>query len=564
MIVESLVLALLAGRPCSEPLHFVRTVIQVPVDSRLPLIPSPKQGTMLSKRLEIGAKFTYPVGVFMHAGDFSDLFGKRFNLAALAGPDVLFDGGITKMDLPKEGFEIRLSEKGIRVFGQDETGLEIGLRRLATQAFGKEGHLLLPYGIITDWPTAPWRGVEVTGVQDFGFLREICSRVLIPLGITHLILDCSQVHWPSATSGIPPSDVKAFAAWCRSVGIDLIPSLALLGTGQGAALLTEALELTKAKSVVVGGENLDESGDWTPKITEIQTVLEAHDATMMVLGDGFLAASEGGKLANDVTAIHRRAALPQRAWVIDHKPFAGSRFPGEFPSVDKWREFTLRPIEAAPPEARAVRNAAIVATQKKCGLLTSIDLGSPALFEQLASLVVEGEYGWSARQDDLTDLGYDYRAVLRDLLFKDPEVITPLEGVSLSDQPQAKPREVGPYRFFEGAPVGKVAIPTGQRSKNVVVFVRLVGAEDPGKVVGALTATTAKGKVQTALKMGWNVAGAGKDEDPGYCPASEHAAGVFAIRMAADAPIVAISVAQEPSAKASVQVVGLDIETGQP
>jgi hypothetical protein len=590
-------------------------VAEQTVDERLPLVPEPKQVVFSRRRLEIKGPMEYPAGHFMHADDFTSTLAGRFDLSGLNGAPVKIDGGLVDAHLPKNAFQIRIDAKGIHVFGQDETGLALGLRRLALIAFSEGGHLYLPFGEMIDYPSVAFRGFHLfVGPRARPFHQRLSERVLMPLGFNAAVIECEQTEWealPNVRGGIamPRDELRKLFAWYRAAGIEAIPLVQSFGhmawlfkgganlglavdptvpqvidpRKPGTPLLLEKLwdeviALTRAKSVHFGCDEVGLKGVpaaevtdlWKVQIPRLAEIAKKHEVQMMLWGDQMLAPEEvvdAGQAPNVAEAAARRAVLPAGTTVADwhYKDSPDSQL--FLSSIDLFQRLGMKVIETSWFRPENAQSVAIAAAQRGAGVLETTWAGYESSaknpfenFEQFASFVLTAEYAWSGRSDGLKALGYDYRDLFRRLWFEAPIRLSSRGGSCITDQPSAAEVSVGRYAFKPMRPSESAVIPSSARGKELVVFLRCDEAAKVGTTVGTMKLGLVGGEVvREPVVYGWQVR-AGSDSasagDAAYCPGAEFKDGVFAVRVAADKAVAGVRL---EGAVGGLKLVGLTV-----
>lgn len=142
-----------------------------------------------------------------------------------------------EQSLGKESYEIGITPQGVEITGSGDAGLLHGVQTLR-QIVRQEGPCL-PCLSLKDNPALPVRGLfyDVTRgrIPTTAFLKELADRCSyykinqLHLYMEHTFLfDGFSEVWRDDTP-LTPADILELDAYCRSLQIDLVPSIATLG-----------------------------------------------------------------------------------------------------------------------------------------------------------------------------------------------------------------------------------------------------------------------------------------------------------------------------------------------
>jgi hypothetical protein len=183
----------------------------------------------------------------------------------------------------------------------------------------------------------------------------------------------------------------------------------------------------------------------------------------MCWGDMALAPTEAVDAANGVSeaiAAERRAALPLRTWIADWHYRADPNYAPFLPSLQLWKRTDMRPIAAGWYRPDNVRGLATAANIERAGYLQTTWAGYESNeanmlrnFEQFSAMVLAADYTWSDRQEMPDRLGYDPRAVFRELYWPQPSPLEPRRGFAFRWGPETGSHVIGLRRFSVQAPV---------------------------------------------------------------------------------------------------------------
>ena len=465
---------------------------RLPDESRPVLVPKPETDRLSFDRpLEITGAWKLPVGAFDHLPEFKAALARRFTLPPV-GPKskaVSLDGGVSKLGLVPGGYRITIrADRGISVLGEEDTGLRNAVERLAALAFAKDGKLYLPTGYLYDQPKSPWRGVHLfVGPQAREFQKALWTRVLRPLGLDHVVLQCERTAWDAApgiatAQSMTKAQLADLFAMYKNLGVDATPLIQSFGhmewlfaNGKNLDLalnpdvpyavdprkprtrevLTriwdEATALSNPKTVHFG---LDEvamrgwtGGDafltdlWKDQLAFLGGLARKHGAIPMLWGDQALFGPEAPDATFAGTAEDaelRRAAIPVGSWVTDWHYKADPRPEAFAKAIQLWRDAGLRPIAAGWYRPENVYGYAVAAADLGAGYLQTTWAGytssESAMLEnprQFSAMVLAAEYAWSGRRELPGALPYDPQELFRRLYYGRPSPLAPKAGTLL-------------------------------------------------------------------------------------------------------------------------------------
>jgi hypothetical protein len=447
------------------------------------LIPKPTKTVQLdfAKPLVLTRNYTFPAGRVRFWTDFETALKLRFEVPKPSGAAIAVDGGEARMGFEPGGYKITITPKAISVLGQDDEGIRHGMSRLAQLAFVHNGKLSLPTGYLSDEPRVRWRGVHLfVGPSALEFHKKLWRNVLLPMGFNKVVLQCEQTAWdtlPGTTTPITMSkkDLKALFDWYRSVGVEPIPLIQSFGhmewffrNGQNlelaynrevpytidvrkpeaqrklATLWAEAAELLQPKTVHFGSDEVDMRGFapgsealvtemWKQHMPFLGELAKELKVRMMVWGDNALAPGEAVDATHGVSkavAEERRRAIPRGTMIADWHYKADPNPAAFYPTLQLWEREGFSPIASTWNRPENIRGFHLAAALERCGTLQTTWAGyesSEAAMlkaqDQFSAMVLAGDYSWSARQDDLDELGYDPKQVFERMYFGKPQPV---------------------------------------------------------------------------------------------------------------------------------------------
>lgn len=465
----------------------------VPDESIAPLIPKPKRASLdYAKPIEVTGLFAFPAGQFRYWPDFKSALARRFVMGSPAKgvAAVNIDGGVSRMGIRPGGYAIDVSPKGISILGEEDEGLRNGVFRLAQMVYAKGGKLWLPTGQMDDEPQIAFRGVHLfTGPDARAFHRRLWERVLLPLGMNQVVLQCERTKWVStpideSEHPMAREDLAALFADYRKEGIEPIPLIQSFGHMEWFfaggkrrnlalnpdqpyaidprkpeskqaldALWQEVFDVLKPKTVHFGCDEVGMVG-FTPNDPPLMTQLwqrqmpilgdiaKRNGAGMMIWGDMALAPGEAGDATNGDSkseAAKRRAAIPEGARIADWHYRPDPKPESFYPTLQLWKREGHTPIASSWYRPENVRGQALAATIERTGVLQTTWCGyensEKVLVENLptfSAMVLAADYGWSGRGDALDRLGYDPGEVFRKMYFGEPSPLRAIPGSAVT------------------------------------------------------------------------------------------------------------------------------------
>jgi hypothetical protein len=159
--------------------------------------------------------------------------------SAFDGTRVPARGPVVRLDdsLPREGYRLTISARGVDVDVADEAGAFYARTTLAQLARLHEG--MLPAGTVQDWPDLPVRSVMLDISRDkvptSATLRELIARLASwKVNQVHLYMEHTFAYrdheevWASA-SPLTADEVRDLDRFCRACHVELVPNRNCLG-----------------------------------------------------------------------------------------------------------------------------------------------------------------------------------------------------------------------------------------------------------------------------------------------------------------------------------------------
>jgi hypothetical protein len=525
-----------------------------PDETIAPLIPRPKTARLnYQKLVEVTGRYTFPAGRVRFLNDFENGVARRFQRVMVnpKSATVALDAGEAKLGIPSGGYRITISDRAISVIGQEQEGLRNGMRRLAQLVFLKNGRLWLPTGTVLDEPAVSWRGVHLfVGPSAVQFHRRLWDRVLSPLMLNKVVLQCERTDWESAPGlatdmTMSRADLVRLFQQYRNLDVEPIPLIQSFGhmewffaNGKNRdvvfnpeipyavdprkpeanrrlfAIWREAVRLLKPRVAHFGLDEIDmlgwPEGDhelvttlWQQQLAELSALAKELQVEPMLWGDQALGPGEAPDAAHGDTKEHaarRRAAIPKGAWIADWHYRADPNPEVFLPPLRIWKNEGFRPIASAWYRPENIRGFALAADRVGAGFLQTTWAGYESNeanmireLKQFTAMVLAAEYAWSARPELPDQLGYDPAEVFRRMYFDPPSPRQPVPGVRLSADGSIAFRSLLDPALVS-APA-TVRLPVGRKAPQIRVNFSTGVIGDEGESLGELTAEMEGGAV---------------------------------------------------------------------
>ena len=363
-----------------------------------------------------------------------------------------------------EGYVMDVELGGVQLQYNTEQGLQHALHTLVqlTQWDGEQ--LVIPAGHIADSPRVDWRGIHMfTGPTAWSLHRRMYERVLMPLKMNKLVLQCEQAAWKSRPElknpiSAPLADLRAEFDFLRTHHVEPIPLIQSLGhmewffkprqnrfmavnpdypytlnpeipAAQAAvkALWDEAFDLLHPRVMHIGFDEIGMIGFhlsrdreidfWKRQLSFLHQYAREHRATLMLWGDMGLAPGEGPDACNGLTkerAALLRSTIPRGSFVADWH-YLNNPDPAVYKTnLRIWQQNGNRPLASPWLWPNNVRGFVQAAVEEGAGLLqtTWADFESSEFnmlqnMEQFGAYVLALDYAWSGRQELPEALPYD-------------------------------------------------------------------------------------------------------------------------------------------------------------
>jgi len=482
----------------------------LPDESKPILIPKPTSAELnWDNTFEITGGWNYPAGRPKYFDLFKDRLEERFmpvNFDPKKGR-VKFSGGMADLKKKEGSYRIRIEKDEVEVLGQGEEGLMNAMYRLSSLAFTSNGRLLLPTGTLEDEPKTTFRGVHLfIGPTAKAFHNRLWSRVLRPLMLNKVVLQCERATWDAIAGTETPitmkkSDLVQLVNQYREMTVEPIPLIQSFGhmewffaNGKNLDLAfnpevpytidprkprtkevlhklwDEIVKTMQPNTLHFGCDEVDMRGFpddpklttdlWVKMMPILGDIAKKHKSELMIWGDKGLAPGEAIDAAHGddkEQAALRRAAIPKGAYIADWHYKAEQEPKGFLKSLQTWKNDNLKPIASTWYRPENVRGFFLAAELEGAGVLQTTWAGYESSeanmlreLKQFSAMVLAADYGWSARQERLEKLPYNADEVFAKMYAGKPSPLNPMRGFSMQG---AESFEVGGVQFRGGVPL---------------------------------------------------------------------------------------------------------------
>ena len=366
--------------------------------------------------------------------------------------------------LADEGYTLEILPQQIKLQYKTGKGLQHALQSLVQLTKNENGKLIIPQGIIKDEPAIAWRGIHMfTGPTSWQLHRRMYDRVLFPLKMNKVVLQCEQAEWKSQplihnAISVPLKDLKAEFDFLRKNNVEPIPLIQSLGHMEWflkpkqnrfmavnpqypytlnpdlpqskkavKQLWNEAFALLKPKIIHIGFDEIGMIGFNIPRekevdyfktqITFLHNYARQKKAKLMLWGDMGLAPGEGPDALNGITkerAAQIRRFIPAGSYVADWH-YINNPNPDIYKkNLDIWKQNKDLPLASPWLRPDNIRGFVHAAINENAGVLqtTWADFESSEknmLFniEQFGAYILAMDYAWSGRKELPKDLPYN-------------------------------------------------------------------------------------------------------------------------------------------------------------
>jgi hypothetical protein len=358
--------------------------------------------------------------------------------------------------LPEEGYILSVNGSGVRIQYQQPAGLQHALQTLVQLVKNEHGNLVIPFVEISDWPSISWRGIHMfTGPESWALHKRMYDRVLFPLKMNKVVLQCEQALWKSRPElhnpiSVPMEHLREEFEYLRNNNNEPIPLIQSLGhmewffkpkknrklavnpsypytinpelkAGRTAVrqLWDETFAVLQPTTMHIGFDEIGMIGFHLPRNREVDffkmqiewlhQYATSKNAKLMVWGDMGLGPGEGPDALNGVTkerAATIRSFIPEGTYVADWH-YINNPDPEIYKTnLRIWKENKNQPLASPWLWPNNVRGFVLAAIDEQAGVLqtTWADFESSEQnmllnIEQFGAYVLALDYAWSGRRE---------------------------------------------------------------------------------------------------------------------------------------------------------------------
>lgn len=358
--------------------------------------------------------------------------------------------------LADECYEIEIKEKLIIIQYKTPQGLQHAVQTLVQLTKNENGQLVIPQGMIKDEPSVAWRGIHMfTGPTSWQLHKRMYDRILFPLKLNKVVLQCEQAQWKSRPElhnsiSVPMKHLQAEFDYLRKHYNEPIPLIQSLGhmewffkpkqnrfmavnpqypytlnpdlpQSQKAVkqLWDETFALLKPTTMHIGFDEIGMIGFNQPREKEmdyfktqinfLHNYAQEKNAKLMLWGDMGLAAGEGPDALNGITkerAATIRSFIPKGSYVADWH-YINNPNPEIYKiNLQIWKQNNNLPLASPWLWPNNVRGFVHAAIDEKAGVLqtTWADFESSEKnmllnIEQFGAYILAMDYAWSGRKE---------------------------------------------------------------------------------------------------------------------------------------------------------------------
>lgn len=366
--------------------------------------------------------------------------------------------------LADEGYQIEIKEKLISILYKTPQGLQHAVHTLVQLTQNINGQLLIPQGIIKDEPSVAWRGIHMfTGPTSWQLHKRMYDRILFPLKMNKVVLQCEQAQWKSRPElhnsiSVPMNHLKAEFDYLRKYYNEPIPLIQSLGhmewffkpkqnrfmavnpqypytlnpdLPQSKKAITqlwdETFALLKPQTMHIGFDEIGMIGFNQPREKEVDyfktqinflhNYAQQKNAKLMLWGDMGLGPGEGPDALNGHTkerAATIRSFIPNGSYVADWHYINNSNPEIYKTNLQLWKQNNNMPLASPWLWPNNVRGFVHAAIDEGAGVLqtTWADFENSEKnmllnIEQFGAYILAMDYAWSGRKELPEQLPYE-------------------------------------------------------------------------------------------------------------------------------------------------------------
>lgn len=395
--------------------------------------------------------------------------------------------------LADEGYEIEINEKLIVIQHKTPHGLQHAIHTLVQLTKNENEQLVIPQGIVKDEPSVAWRGIHMfTGPTSWQLHKRMYDRILFPLKMNKVVLQCEQAKWKSRPElhnniSVPMTHLKAEFDYLRKHNSEPIPLIQSLGhmewffkpqknrfmavnpqypytlnpdlpQSQKAVkqLWDETFALLKPTTMHIGFDEIGMIGFNLPREKEVDffktqinflhNYAQQKNAKLMLWGDMGLAPGEGPDALNGHTkerAAMIRSYIPKESYVADWHYINNSNPDIYKTNLQIWKQNNNLPLASPWLWPNNVRGFVHAAIDENAGVLqtTWADFESSEKnmllnIEQFGAYILAMDYAWSGRKELPEQLPYNAIEEWVTRFYSQPKSIQNKNGWRINDSIQ--------------------------------------------------------------------------------------------------------------------------------
>lgn len=388
----------------------------------------------------------------------------------------------------EEAYKIRVENTGIFIDYETEKGLQHALYSLQQLTVVHNGKLQIPFLSLSDQPSTDWRGIHLfTGPTSLNFHKQQFEKILLPLKVNKVVVQCEQAEWKSFPNihnpiSISLNDLKASFDFFNKNRVEPIPLIQSLGhmewffkskenrfmavnpaypytlnptlESSKQAVLNiweEAIALLNPKTIHVGFDEIGMIGFNEPREKEIDywniqmglldSLTKARKLNLMIWGDMGLAPSEGPDACNGISperARKIRSSIPKGTWVADWHYLNNADPSVYLPNLKIWKENGHIPLASTWFYPHNIKGFIAAAQKVGAGVLqtTWADFESSEYnmlqnMEQFGAYILALDYAWSGQKEMPENLPYHPVEKWGQLYYNDPLPVKDKTGINI-------------------------------------------------------------------------------------------------------------------------------------
>ena len=453
-----------------------------------PLLPQPKLILLTEKQYVI--PLAKPAVVSEVVNQYRNILQLQWQIGNNYYPNIITQ---QNNSLPVEGYVIDIKEQSINIQYKTKQGLQYALHTLVQLTKNENEKLVIPQGNIKDEPSVAWRGIHMfTGPTSWQLHKRMYDRILFPLKMDKVVLQCEQAEWKAFPEihnsiSVPLKDLKSEFDYLRKNNVEPIPLIQSLGHMEWffkpkknrflavnpqypytlnpdlpkarqaiKQLWDEAFTLLKPTTIHIGFDEIGMIGFNIPRekeidffksqITLLSNYAKSKKAKLMIWGDMGLAPGEGPDALNGVSkkrAAIIRSFIPAGTYIGDWH-YLNNPDPEVYKTnLQIWKQNNNFPLASPWLWPNNIRGFVHAAIDEKAGVLqtTWADFESSEKnmlqnIEQFGAYILAMDYAWSGRKELPEKLPYDAVEEWASRFYSQPKPISNKNGWRISEPVQ--------------------------------------------------------------------------------------------------------------------------------